>query len=422
VQNRQHAHAALKPRRLLKRTVQTRRTAATPPSPASWGPSCSCWTLQVTDAEGVILDLCVVFECFGIHIGHNIASYRHRLHTIFAAADAAGPAPTRGDPGVRADFQPSRTRAMLSRVASMRIEAELMFLVAKCQWTWPQTFGGMSAREAARVLMAGTYEEIPVGGMVSETGSSQNGLVIVLSGCIAVRKKSVKPPTTKTLGDNYGGCVHVIHRDGRWGSTDALQYASIETFKTFDFSVLPPPPPDIPLPASRQGNLRAVQQHHPLQQQEQLEQQQQQQQLREQHWLYQQRLNTLVTNFDPRYDRIPPETDADATKQRSHKVVLPQSRLQRLRMCIRAAFLCKNVLCAHVMSGATVAGLHHPELWSAVDVSVLAATKRMSVGGSAAAAGHVPRARTRCCSPFKNLRLRRITEQVGRRQRRRCGC
>lgn len=30
-----------------------------------------------------------------------------------------------------------------------------MFVVAKCQWTWPQTWGGMSVREAARVLMAG---------------------------------------------------------------------------------------------------------------------------------------------------------------------------------------------------------------------------------------------------------------------------
>ena len=281
------------------------------------------------------------------------------------AADAAGPSPLRGDPGVRADFQPSRTRAMLARVAGMRIEAELMFLVAKCQWTWPQTFGGMSAREAARVLMAGTYEEIPVGGMVSETGSSQNSLVIVLSGCVAVRKKSVKPPATKTLGDNYGGCVRVLQRDSRWGSTDASQYVSTETFKTFDFSVLPPPPPDIPLPESRQGNFRGFQQHEPTEQKQQFERQQQQ--LLEQHWLYQQRLNSLVSTFDPRYDRIPPETDADAasaahrtTKQRSDKVPLPQGRLQRLRMCIRAAFLCKNVLCAHVMSGATLAGLHHP--------------------------------------------------------------
>ncbi len=168
-------------------------------------------------------------------------------------AEAAGPPPSRGDCGVRVDFQPSRTRAMLSRAATMRSEAELMFLVAKCQWTWPQTFGGMSVREAARVLMAGTFEEVPVGGMVSETGASQNGMVIVLGGCVAgkrhfvfvvihappavpflvthdgpppppppphlthpVRKKSIKVPTVKSLGDNYGGCVHVLHRDSRF--------------------------------------------------------------------------------------------------------------------------------------------------------------------------------------------------------------
>lgn len=108
---------------------------------------------------------------------------------------------------------------MLSRVASMRIEAELMFLVAKCQWTWPLTFGGMSTREAARVLMAGTFEEIPVGSMVAESSACHGSLVIVLSGCVAVRRKSVKPAAAasamKTSSDSYGGCVHVLHRDSR---------------------------------------------------------------------------------------------------------------------------------------------------------------------------------------------------------------
>ena len=141
----------------------------------------------------------------------------HALLTL-AASEAAGPFPVRGDTGIRADFQPSRTRAMLSRVSIMRTEAELMFLVAKCQWAWPQTFGGMSAREAARVLMAGTFEDIPVGAMVSETSACQNSLVIVLAGCVAVRKKSVKPAAaaaaaTRSIGDNYGVCVHVLHRD-----------------------------------------------------------------------------------------------------------------------------------------------------------------------------------------------------------------
>jgi hypothetical protein len=108
---------------------------------------------------------------------------------------------------------------MLSRVSIMRTEAELMFLVAKCQWTWPQAFGGMSVREAARVLMAGTFEDIPVGAMVSETSACQNSLVIVLAGCVAVRKKSVKPAaaaaaaSARSIGDNYGACVHVLHRD-----------------------------------------------------------------------------------------------------------------------------------------------------------------------------------------------------------------
>jgi hypothetical protein len=158
---------------------------------------------------------------------------------IVDIAEAAGPPPSRGDCGLRADFQPSRTRAMLSRAATMRSEAELMFLVAKCQWTWPQTFGGMSVREAARVLLSGTFEEVPVGAMVSETGASQSGLIIVLGGCVAgefvlalssllhcglvfftrnvdaVRKKSIKVHTVKSLGDNYGGCVHVLHRDTR---------------------------------------------------------------------------------------------------------------------------------------------------------------------------------------------------------------
>lgn len=51
--------------------------------------------------------------------------------------------------------------------------------------------------------------------------------------------------------------------------------------------------------------------------------------------------------------------------------------------------MCKGALCAHVMHGATLSGLHHPELWSSIDTSILnlTATRKMSVGGSSAAAG-----------------------------------
>jgi hypothetical protein len=79
-------------------------------------------------------------------------------------------------------------------------------------------------------------------------------------------------------------------------------------------------------------------------------------------------MTALVSQFDSRYDRIAPDTAhanaaAAGRKTAAHagsKTALPQNRLQRLRACIRAAFLCKSVLCGHVMHGATLAGLHHP--------------------------------------------------------------
>ena len=200
---------------------------------------------------------------------------------------------------------------------------------------------------------------------------------------------------------------------------DAAQYSVIDTFKTFDFSVLPPPPPDLPPPLSRQNECRESRERT----------QRQLQQLRELHWLHQQRVDALAAHFDPRYDRIAPETAsasaaADAAspshknkRQLPDKILLPQTRLQRLRAGIRAAYMCKSVLCAHVMQGATLAGLHHPELWSHVDVAPLTATQKMTVGASSAAAGlfaFLP-VRTRVCAAA--LRSGRIAEQARGRRR-----
>lgn len=154
----------------------------------------------------------------------------------------------------------------------------------------------------------------------------------------------------------------------------------VETFKAFDHAALQPPPPPLSSSSSQQDedDDAARQRDH----QEKL-------------WLYQQRIDSLIAQFDPRYDRILAEDtrsrgEVAATKKKLghvEKADLPRSRLQRLRACIKSAYLCKGALCFHVMQGATLAGLHHPELWHVVDMSVLSATRRMSVGASSAAAG-----------------------------------
>lgn len=159
---------------------------------------------------------------------------------------------------------------------------------------------------------------------------------------------------------------------------DATQYSAVDTFKAFDHSALRPPPPPPP-PATKSEDDDAARERD----------------RREQLWLYQQRIDSLIAQFDARYDRILAEDAGNrgeiaGTKNkwgRLDKADLPRSRLQRLRACIKSAYMCKGALCFHVMQGATLAGLHHPELWHAVDLSVLSATRKMSVGASSAAAG-----------------------------------
>jgi hypothetical protein len=73
----------------------------------------------------------------------------------------------------------------------------------------------------------------------------------------------------------------------RWGNVDAQQYSAIDSFKTFDFSALPLPPPDLPRPISRQVDCRQNNLRH-LQPDEREEDTRRLQKLEELHWLYQQ--------------------------------------------------------------------------------------------------------------------------------------